>query len=299
MLDNILQLGRKLIFTVILASVFGIAEAQEKYSQMTFNDEFDDKSGAAIDKTKWTAEIGGEGWGNQELQYYTDSTENVYADGKGNLVIKAIKLNAPLNLKCWYGPCQYTSARLITKGKFDQKYGKFEARIKVPRGQGMWSAFWMLGNDIDKVGWAQCGEIDVMENIGKEPKTVHGTIHGPGYSGDKAIGAPFDIKKLFADDFHVFTTEWSENEINFFVDGKRYKTITPKDLPSKTKWAYDHPFFLLLNFAIGGTWGGNPDAKSVFPQEMLIDYVRVYQPKKEKRSSFKKFTGRLLIDPLK
>ena len=256
------------------------ANAQNRYRKLTFSDEFNGKKGTAVDQKKWTIEIGGKGWGNQELQYYTNSTDNASLDGKGNLVIKAVKLSPPLTLECWYGPCQYTSARLITKGKFEQKYGKFEARIKVPRGQGVWPAFWMLGNNIDSVGWPACGEIDIMENIGREPATVHGTIHGPGYSGEKSIGAPFDLagNQKIADDFHVFSTEWSENRISFFVDGKHYKTLTPADLPEGKKWVYDHPFFLLLNFAIGGSWGGNPDATSVFPQEMLIDYVRVYQP---------------------
>ncbi len=265
-----------------LVIVFGLwltVGGQDRTSKMTFNDEFSGAKGAGIDSTKWTAEIGGKGWGNQELQYYTNSTENAFLDGNGNLVIKAIKLNAPLSLECWYGPCQYTSARLITKGKFEQKYGKFEARIKVPAGQGMWPAFWMLGNDIDSVSWPNCGEIDVMEYIGKEPKNSYGTIHGPGYAGDKSIGKSFKLTKnqKFADDFHVFTTEWSENKIVFSVDGKQFKTITPRDLPAGKKWVFDHPFFLLLNFAIGGPWGGNPDKTSTFPQEMMIDYVRVYK----------------------
>jgi beta-glucanase (GH16 family) len=169
---------------------------------------------------------------------------------------------------------------LITKGKFEQKYGRFEARIKIPRGQGVWSAFWMLGNDIDQVGWAKCGEIDIMENIGREPSTIHGTIHGPGYSGAKNIGAPFNLpdKKVFADDFHLYATEWNENSISFFVDGNLYKTITPKDLPEGTKWVFDHPFFMILNVAVGGPWGGKPDETTVFPQTMTVDYIRVYQP---------------------
>ena len=143
----------------------------------------------------------------------------------------------------------------------------------------MWGAFWLLGNNIDKVGWATCGEIDIMENIGREPTIVHGTIHGPGYSGVNGIGAPFSLASgaAFADDFHVYSTEWSENRISFYVDGIHYKTITPADLPSGAKWVYDHPFFILLNFAVGGPWGGSPDATSVFPQTMMIDYVRVYK----------------------
>ncbi|MGI8555795.1 MAG: glycoside hydrolase family 16 protein [Pyrinomonadaceae bacterium] len=246
--------------------------------KLVFSDEFNGRRGTRVDAAKWTAEIGGQGWGNQELEFYTDSAENAFLDGKGSLVIKAIKKDLPPSFNCWYGQCRYTSARLVTKGKFDFKYGRFEARIKIPRGQGMWSAFWLLGNNVDSVGWAQCGEIDIMENIGREPLTVHGTIHGPGYSGANSIGAPFSSanSQKFADDFHIYATERSENKIAFYVDGKLYKTITPQDLPAGKVWVYDHPFFIILNFAVGGNWGGNPDATTVFPQEMLIDYVRVY-----------------------
>lgn len=246
--------------------------------KLVFSDEFNGRRGTRVNAAKWTAEIGGQGWGNQELEFYTDSAENAFLDGKGSLVIKAIKKDLPPSFNCWYGQCRYTSARLVTKGKFDFKYGRFEARIKIPRGQGMWSAFWLLGNNVDSVGWAQCGEIDIMENIGREPLTVHGTIHGPGYSGANSIGAPFNSanNQKFADDFHIYATERSENKIAFYVDGTLYKTITPQDLPAGKVWVYDHPFFIILNFAVGGNWGGNPDATTVFPQEMLIDYVRVY-----------------------
>lgn len=264
-----------------LASVFsGAASAQAKifYRKLVFKDEFNKAANAPVDAAKWTAEIGGAGWGNKELEYYTSDIENAYHDGAGSLVVKAIKKDLPLSLKCWYGQCRYTSARLVTKGKFDRKYGRFEARIKIPRGQGVWSAFWLLGNDIDAAGWAQCGEIDVMENIGREPSTVHGTIHGPGYSGANAVGAPFNMAndEKFADDFHVYATEWTENKINFYVDGALYKTITPKNLPAGKQWVYDHPFFVILNLAIGGDWGGAPNDTTVFPQTMLVDYVRVY-----------------------
>lgn len=166
----------------------------------------------------------------------------------------------------------------MTKNKFEQKYGRFEARIKIPRGLGMWPAFWMLGNDIDKARWPQCGEIDIMENIGREPSTVHGTIHGPGYSGANGIGAPYSLlkDKVFADDFHVYSTVWTEDQIKFYVDANLYKTITPKDLPTGKRWVYDHPFFMILNLAIGGNWGGPPDDATIFPQTMIVDYVRVY-----------------------
>lgn len=256
-----------------------VAQGQVRYRRLAFKDEFNGASGAGIDTSKWTAETGGGGWGNQEQQYYTNSTANAYLDGYGALVIKAVKLTPPLNLSCWYGPCQYTSARLITKGKFEQKYGRFEARIKIPRGQGIWPAFWMLGNNIDKVGWPQCGEIDIMENIGREPTIVHGTIHGPGYSGANGISSSFSLANnaAFADDFHVYATDWSENEIRFYVDGNLYKTITPANLPQGTTWVFDHPFFMILNVAVGGAWPGNPDATTVFPQMMVVDYVRVYK----------------------
>lgn len=271
---------KPIIFLAAIALFSSLAmAAQARYGKLVFRDEFNKAANTPIDSSKWTAEIGGWGWGNQELQYYTNNIENAYHNGRGSLVIKAIKLAPPLTLNCWYGECKYTSARLITKGKFDRKYGRFEARIKIPRGQGMWSAFWMLGNNIDSVGWATCGEIDVMENIGREPSTVHGTIHGPGYSGAGGIGASFSLpnNQRFADDFHVYAAEWTENKIAFYVDGNLYKTLTPKNLPPGKQWVYDHPFFIILNLAIGGNWGGAPDETTVFPQAMLVDYVRVYR----------------------
>jgi len=277
-------MSKKLLKSAIVLAVAmlfsnAIIAARERGEKLTFRDEFNRASETPVDPTKWTAEIGGYGWGNEELQYYTDDIENAYHDGAGSLVIKTIKKDLPPSFSCWYGQCKYTSARLITKGKFDQKYGRFEARIKIPRGQGMWSAFWMLGNNIDKVGWANCGEIDIMENIGREPSTVYGTIHGPGYLGANGIGAPFNLpnEQKFADDFHIYATEWTENKISFYVDGNLSKTIVPKDLPAGKKWVYDHPFFMILNLAIGGKWGGAPDETTVFPQTMMIDYVRVYR----------------------
>jgi beta-glucanase (GH16 family) len=274
--------SQKMVALFLFLSIFlsgnVFAKAQVIYRKLAFQDEFNKAINSPIDSTKWTAEIGGQGWGNQELQYYTNSIENAYHDGNGSLVIKAIKLQPPLTLNCWYGHCQYTSARLITKQKFERKHGRIEARIKIPAGQGMWSAFWMLGNDIDTVGWARCGEIDIMENIGREPSIVHGTIHGPGYSGANGIGAGYSFadNRVFADDFHVYRVDWTENKIKWYVDGKLFKTLKPKDLPQNTDWVFEHPFFMILNLAIGGPWGGNPDDTTVFPGIMKIDYVRVY-----------------------
>ena len=142
----------------------------------------------------------------------------------------------------------------------------------------MWPAFWLLGADHKQAGWPTCGEIDIMENIGREPGTVHGTIHGPGYSGGKGIGAPYSLTSgRFADDFHLYAVEWEPEEIRFYVDNHLYATRKPSDLPPGTKWVYDHPFYILLNFAVGGEWPGSPDATTKFPQIMLVDYVRVYK----------------------
>ena len=222
-------------------------------------------------------ETGGNGWGNNELEYYTNRVQNLtMQDGK--LVITARREGYSDSQGVFRG---YTSARMKTAGKFAQRYGRFEARIQIPRGQGLWPAFWMLGDDIAKTPWPDCGEIDIMENIGKEPDTVHGTIHGPGYSGDKSIGSPFKLAdgKAFADDYHVYAVEWEPQVIRFYVDDKLYATRTPGDLPAGAKWVYDHPFFLILNVAVGGGWPGDPDVHTKFPQTMLVDYVRVYEGK--------------------
>lgn len=238
--------------------------------KLTWHDEFD---GDALDASKWNVVTGGNGFGNHELEYYTSRPENLRVRN-GMLVIRAVKEN-------YAGPDgvarDYTSARINTKNKFAQRYGRFEARIRIPGGRGMWPAFWLLG---DSGRWPDCGEIDIMENIGKEPASVHGTIHGPGYSGAKGITSSFEMpgaQKVSAD-FHVFAVEWEPEAIRFYMDDRLYKTTTPADLPPGTKWVYDHPFYILLNLAIGGDWPGAPDDSTAFPQTMLVDYVRVYEP---------------------
>lgn len=243
---------------------------------LTWSDEFNGANGSLPDSSKWVMETGGGGWGNHELESYTNRAQNAHLQD-GNLIITAIneKYTGADGIAR-----EYTSARLKTLGKFDQKYGRFEARIKLPQGQGIWPAFWMMGNNIEKVDWPNCGEIDIMENIGKEPAMVHGTIHGPGYNGADGLGASYTLPSgKFADDFHVFAVEWVASAIRFYVDGSLYQTRTPADLPAGTTWAYDHPFFILLNLAVGGDWPGNPDKATTFPQTMLVDYVRVYTRK--------------------
>ena len=241
-----------------------------------WQDEFDGPAGASFDRTKWVADTGGHGFGNQERQFYTTRPENVALDGDGHLVITA-RAEAPSTpYQCWYGSCGYTSTRLKTQGLFARAYGRFEARLRVPRGQGLWPAFWMLGANIDAVGWPQSGEIDIMENIGREPSIVHGTVHGPGYSGAGGLGHSYTLSGgAYADDFHVFAIEWQPNEIRWYIDGRQYHRLTAADVPNGA-WVFDHPFFLLLNVAVGGAWPGDPDASTTFPQQMIVDYVRVY-----------------------
>jgi beta-glucanase (GH16 family) len=237
--------------------------------KLVWSDEFDGPARALPDATKWTYDLGGGGWGNQEPEIYTKRPENVAQDGEGHLIIRAIKTRAG----------NYTSARIKTQGKFTVEYGKIAVRMKIPRGQGMWPAFWMLGADNETAGWPECGEIDVMENIGKEPSIVHGTIHGPGYSGSKGIGHDYSLPSghVLSDDFHVYAAEWSPDAITFLLDDTPYGTVRPGDLPAGTHWVYNHPFFLLLNLAVGGNWPGNPDNTTRFPQMLVADWVRVWK----------------------
>jgi beta-glucanase (GH16 family) len=247
---------------------------------LVWSDEFSGRSGSAPDGAKWTYDIGGAGWGNHELESYTSRVENARVSG-GHLILTARQ-------ESYTGPDgiarPYTSARLKTQGKFAQAYGRFEARIKVPRGQGIWPAFWMLGDDIERVDWPACGEIDIMENIGREPAAVYGSLHVPGFAkmtSDQSKGALLPAGQSYADDFHVYAVEWERDEVRFFVDARNYATFTRGEWPKGGRWVFDHPFFLILNVAVGGDWPGNPDATSRFPQEMIVDYVRVYEKRAE------------------
>mgnify|MGYP000844630367 FL=1 len=246
---------------------------------LVWNDEFDGPAGSAPDAAKWGYDIGGEGWGNQEWEYYSDRPENAALDGAGNLTITARAVEDPAGLECWYGACKFTSARLLTQDMFTFTYGRVEARLKIPFGQGIWPAFWMLGADIPAAGWPECGEVDIMENIGREPALVHGTVHGPGFYGADGLSFPYALADgaAFADDFHLYAVEWEEAEIRWYVDGSLYGTVRKSQFPETYRWVFDHPFFIILNVAVGGGWPGYPDATTTFPQSMLVDYVRVYQ----------------------
>jgi beta-glucanase (GH16 family) len=247
---------------------------------LSFQDEFSGPYGTAVDPTKWGFDSGGNGWGNEELQYYTNTRHNAMTDGSGRLMIRARATPEDTLLTCAFGQkCAYTSARLSTRGIFTQAYGRFEARMRVPSGQGLWPAFWLLGANLGEVGWPSAGEIDIMETIGREPTLAHGTIHGPGFSGGNAIGAPVSLpdNAAFAADFHTFAIEWQENEIRWYLDDVLYQTRGPKDMPGIGRWVFDHPAFMILNLAVGGKWPGRPDASTVFPANLLVDYVRVYR----------------------
>ncbi len=260
--------------TLSLANPCAVNAAPAAAWQLVWSDEFDQPDGSTPNRSNWTYDIGGNGWGNSELESYTSRSQNARIEG-GNLVIEARK-------ETYTGPDRktrdYTSARLKTQGLKSWTHGRLEARIQIPRGQGIWPAFWAMGNDIGSVGWPTCGEIDIMENIGKEPGTVHGTIHGPGYSGAGGISFPYSLPagKKFADDFHVYAIEWSPGTIRWLVDNHAYAAVTTNSIPKGANWVYNHPEFILLNVAVGGGWPGNPDSTSVFPQRMLVDYVRVY-----------------------
>jgi beta-glucanase (GH16 family) len=242
---------------------------------IVWDDEFNQPDGSSPDPTKWGYDIGGGGYGNNELEYYTSRTNNARIEG-GQLVIEADQES--------YGGNNYTSARMLTKGKWSWAYGRMEARIQIPRGQGIWPAFWMLGTNIDSVGWPTCGEVDIMENIGKvsDQGTDHGTIHGPqgggDYNGGAGVGGTFTLSSgALADNFHIYAVQWTPNQIQWFLDTNLFFTATPASLPSGGTWVFTQPQFLILNVAVGGNWPGNPDGTTVFPQQMLVDYVRVYQ----------------------
>ncbi len=253
--------------------------------QLVWSDEFNDPAGTPPDPNIWTPEIGDgtvqgiPGWGNGEFQYYTANPDNAALDGEGNLVITAKQIGeGEARPKCWYGPCDYTSARLITWDKVEAKYGRVESRLRVPFGQGLWPAFWMLGTNLDEDNWPQSGEIDIMENIGREPNIVHGTIHGPDYSGCCGIGGGYTLPEgNLADDFHTFAVEWEPDSIRWFIDSTNYFTATADDVPDGSNWVFNHPFFMIMNVAVGGNWPGSPDETTTFPQTMHVDYVRLYQ----------------------
>lgn len=287
------------LFVGLLLSISSCEEDTKQTVVTKFNlvmeDNFD--VDGAPNSANWTFDIGrgplGEGWGNNELQFYTDRPENAIVQN-GYLIITA-KQEA-------FGGASYTSARLKTRNKIEKQYGRFEARMKLPQGKGLFPAFWMLGSnycespafdgsgnvvcdssnpsyEAGNVLWPKCGEIDIMEYLGSKPTEVFGTIHGPGFSGGESLTKKFNLRSgRFDTDFHVFGVEWTENYINWYVDDVLYSQITRDDVAEKGgEWVFDNSFFMLLNLAVGGNLPGNPNTDTTFPQRMIVDYVRIYQ----------------------
>lgn len=265
------MLSKSFLLVLLLVAISSCEDSIQDVTNLSvivMQDEFD--VDGAPDDSFWNFEIGtgpnADGWGNNELQYYTDRTENVKVEN-GQLLITARQES--------FEGSSYTSARLLTKGKFEQTYGRFEARMRLPYGSGIWPAFWMLGGDIDTNPWPASGEIDIMEYAGGEPTVMFGSVHGPGYSAGEAITKSYDLGgDRFDTGFHIFGIEWTPEYINYYVDDVLYNQITPDDAPGE--WVFDKPFFIIINLAIGGPFG-LPNAETVFPQTMLVDYVRVYQ----------------------
>ena len=268
-------------FSFLILFTCDLDETQEvvTFTNLIWEDNFD--VDGAPDRAKWTYDLGDgtseglpSGWGNNELQYYTDDPSNVRVEN-GLLVITAKEESV--------GGKNYTSARIKTEGLFQQQYGRFEARIRVPYGKGYWPAFWMLGDDNNGVDiWPEIGEIDIMEYLGDEPTNMFGTIHGPGYSGGESISKGFTLENdRFDTGFHVFGIEWGPNYINFYVDDKLYNQLTPEDVNEETngagRWVFDdREMYMILNLAVGGNLPGAPNVDTQFPQSLYVDYVRVY-----------------------
>jgi beta-glucanase (GH16 family) len=245
---------------------------EQRNWQLVWSDDFDGLAGVSPDAAKWKFDIGvgpnNDGWGNSELQYYTNRSSNASLDGKGNLAITALRES--------YSGSAFTSARIKTMGLFEQSYGRFEARIKTPWGPGIWPAFWLLGSDSETTGWPKCGEIDIMELRGQKPNIISGTVHGPGYSGSASITKSFAFQNdRFDVDYHVFAVEWGDDYVDFFMDNTLYQRINPDNVTGN--WVFNHSFYIILNVAVGGNYLGFPTNQTPFPQSMLVDYVKVYK----------------------
>jgi beta-glucanase (GH16 family) len=265
-----------IVFFLLISLTGCVKEAvqtlPERDWELVWSDEFEGPAGNAPDNTKWVFDIGTgiNGWGNSELQYYTNRPSNIQLDGNGKLVITARSES--------FSGSGFTSARIKTKGLFAQAYGRFEAKIKTTAGPGIWPAFWMLGANIDTKPWPLCGEIDIMEQRGQQPSITYGTIHGPGYSGGNSIGKSYALTNgRFDTDYFVYAVEWGENYIDFFVNNFLYQRLTPENVTGE--WVYNQPFYLLLNVAVGGNFVGFPTTGTPFPQSMFVDYVKVYREK--------------------
>ncbi|HEX6293484.1 MAG TPA: carbohydrate-binding protein [Herpetosiphonaceae bacterium] len=240
------------------------ASAQTSW-QLVWSDEF---NGTSVDPANWTFETGGHGWGNNELQYYTNGS-NASVSG-GVLTITANRVSS--GYSCWYGTCQYTSTRMNTKGKREFQYGRIEARMALPMGKGIWPAFWMLGANFPSTPWPNSGEIDIMEHVNNENVT-HGTIHWDS-NGYASYGGPSGAVNVTT--YHTYAIEWDSSAIRWFLDGTKFWEANILNNINSTE-EFHKPFFMILNLAVGGNWPGSPDSTTVFPARVMVDYVRVYK----------------------
>lgn len=272
----------RLLLTSFILTVSSLAFGQSDSRNTTtldpkwkliWNDEFETSTLGLPDSTKWLVSQETGHPSNNELQYYTNRTQNIRIEN-GILIFQAHKEN-------FTGPNgasrAYTSARISTTGLFTVQYGRIEARLKLPTGQGLWPAFWMLGANYDSTPWPACGEIDIMENLGSDSKTSYGTIHGPGYAGSEGVGKSITVESNFSEKFHVFAVEWTAEDMKFYIDDFMYSHLKKEDVLKIGPWVFDAPQVLILNLAVGGWWPGKPNESTVFPNQMEIDYVRVYK----------------------
>ncbi|MDQ2720931.1 MAG: glycoside hydrolase family 16 protein [Bacteroidota bacterium] len=242
-----------------------VAPASYPGLSLKWSDEF---NGKTLDPSSWGFDTGGGGWGNNELENYTSSSKNLFVTKGGYLVMEARSETL--------GSENYTSAKIESKGKREFTYGRIDIRAILPKGKGIWPALWLLGSNISNTPWPACGEIDMMELLGHEPNKVYGTMHWSDGGNDTHIGKDYVLAyEDFSQKFHVFSIVWNNSKIEWYVDNNKYFTGNKSDVNGN--YPFDNPFFFILNVAVGGNWPGNPDGTTVFPQRMIVDYVRVYQ----------------------
>lgn len=267
---NIFLLFPGIILTLLIWIMS--SAAQEREWELVWSDEFESGS---LDRDNWTYQLGTgsqyglNGWGNNELQYYTEREDNIFIqDNKLHIVAREEN----------HEGMSYTSARIRSKDKADFRYGRYEIRARLPKGRGLWPAIWMMPTESVYGGWPQSGEIDILELVGHEPDVVHGTVHyGSPWPDNQHTGGRFELDEgTFNDDFHTFALEWIPDRIRWFVDDQLFFQVTPNNL-SPQPWPFDQYFHFIMNVAVGGNWPGNPDGTTEFPQEMVVDYVRVYK----------------------
>ena len=266
-----------------LALVACTDSAPSQWKQI-WSDEFDGPAGAPVDSSKWINDVGDGcdrhncGWGNHEKEYYSSSSSNIFTNGRGQLVI--VGRTAPAGLKCYYGDCRYTSAKITTRGRLVvSPAGRVEARIKLAEGQGLWPAFWLLGSTCPEIGWPKCGEIDIMENKGSQRATTSSALHGPGYSGETPFVHRQNFRSGAITDFHVYAVEWDSTQVRWFVDGAEHYHVSRADIEKHGASVLGKSFIVILNLAIGGHFDGDPKSDAIFPATMMVDYVRVFAPR--------------------